>query len=101
MEPRSRHAQLVREIESHDYRYYVLDDPSVTDAHYDVLMRELRALEKEHPELLSAESPTQRVAGEARPYVTKIRRQHRMMSLDNAYSKEDMAEFHRRVLEGL
>lgn len=99
--PAERHAQLVREIEAHDYRYYVLDDPAVTDAAYDALMRELRVLEKEHPELVTPESPTQRVGGEARPYVTKVRREHRMFSLDNAYSAEDMAEFHRRVNEGL
>ena len=101
MDPRARHAQLVREIEAHDHRYYVLDDPVVTDAEYDALMRELRALEKDHPDLVTPESPTQRVAGAARPEVRKIRREHRMMSLDNAYSKEDMAEFQRRVIEGL
>lgn len=98
---RERHRALSREIHAHDYRYYVLDDPSVTDAQYDVLMRELKALEKAHPELVTPESPTQRVGGEARPFVTKVKREHRMFSLDNAYSAEDMAEFHRRVDEGL
>src|SRR5690349_15238462 len=98
---RERHSALVREIEAHDYRYYVLDDPKVTDAEYDALMRELKALAKEHPDLVSPESPTQRVGGEARPYITKVRREHRMYSLDNAYSAEDMTEFHRRVDEGL
>ena len=83
---RERHRALSREIHAHDYRYYVLDDPSVTDAQYDVLMRELKALEKAHPELVTPESPTQRVGGEARPFVTKVRREHRMFSLDNAYS---------------
>ena len=97
----ARHQSLVREIEAHDYRYYVLDDPSLTDAQYDALMRELRTLEKEHPELVTPESPSQRVAGQARPYVTKVHREHRMFSLDNAYSAEDMVEFHRRVDEGL
>jgi DNA ligase (NAD+) len=99
--PRARHHELVREIEAHDYRYYVLDDPSVTDAEFDALLRELRALELEHPDLATADSPTQRVGGEARAFVTKVRREHRMFSLDNAYSAEDMAEFHRRVDEGL
>ncbi len=98
---RSRHDELVRELQAHDYRYYVLDDPVVSDAEYDALMRELRALEAEHPDLVTPDSPTQRVAGEARPNVVKVRREHRMFSLDNAYSPADMLEFHRRVDEGL
>jgi DNA ligase (NAD+) len=97
----SEHARLVRELEAHEYRYYVLDDPVVTDAEFDVLMQKLRALEAEHPELVTADSPTQRVGGEARPFITKVRREHRMFSLDNAYSPEDMLEFHRRVAGGL
>ena len=59
--PATRHAALVREIEAHDYRYYVLDDPALSDAEFDALMRKLRALEAEHPELAGAHSPTQRV----------------------------------------
>lgn len=101
MKAADRHAQLVREIEAHDYRYYVLDDPVITDADYDALMRELRRIEAEHPELATPDSPTARVAGAARPYVTKVRREHRMFSLDNAYSSAEMADFHRRVREGL
>ncbi|HEY8078070.1 MAG TPA: hypothetical protein VIF62_28280, partial [Labilithrix sp.] len=101
MSPSERHKKLVREIEAHNYRYYVLDDPSITDADFDALLRDLKALEKEHPELQTPESPTQRVSGEARPYVTKVKREHRMYSLDNAYSPADMAEFHRRVDQGL
>ncbi len=103
MQPKAAqaHAQLVRDIEAHTYRYYVLDDPVVTDAEFDVLMQKLKALELAHPELVTADSPTQRVGGEARPFITKIRREHRMFSLDNAYSAEDMLEFHRRVEGGL
>ncbi len=103
MQPKAapEHAQLVREIEAHTYRYYVLDDPVVTDAQFDVLMQKLKALELAHPELVTADSPTQRVGGEARPFITKIRREHRMFSLDNAYSEGDMLEFHRRVEGGL
>lgn len=96
-----RHAELVREIQAHNYRYYVLDDPSVSDADFDKLLKELRALEAKHPELVTADSPTQRVGGEARASVVKVRHEHRMFSLDNAYSAEDMAEFHRRVEGGL
>jgi DNA ligase (NAD+) len=96
-----RHAQLVRQLESHTYRYYVLDDPIVSDADFDHLMRELRALEAEHPELATADSPTARVGGEARTSVAQVPHAVRMLSLDNAYSPEEMAEFHRRVRDGL
>lgn len=101
MDPKARHAALAREIAAHDYRYYVLDDPGVTDAQFDALLRELRAIEKEHPELATKASPSQRVGGEARPNAVKVKRKNRMFSLDNAYSAEDVAEFLRRVGEGL
>ena len=101
MDPKARHAALVTEIRTHDYRYYVLDDASVTDAEFDALMRELRAIEKEHPELATKASPSKRVGGEARPNAVKVKRKIRMFSLDNAYSEDDIAEFLRRVGEGL
>jgi len=101
MEPKARHAALAREIAAHDYRYYVLDDPNVTDAQFDALIRELRAIEKDHPELATKGSPSQRVGGEARPNAVKVKRKTRMFSLDNAYSAEDLSEFLRRVGEGL
>ena len=99
--PAARHEKLVREIEAHNYRYYVLDDPSLTDAAFDKLLIELKALEKQHPELITPESPTQRVAGQARASISKIRHEARMFSLDNAYSADDMTEFHRRIVDGL
>jgi DNA ligase (NAD+) len=101
MKPAERHAQLVREIDAHNYRYYVLDDPVVSDADFDKLLRELRALEEQHPELATADSPTRRVGGEARTRVVQVRRAVRMMSLDNCYSPDELAEFHRRVVDGL
>jgi DNA ligase (NAD+) len=101
MTPSERHAKLVREIDAHNYRYYVLDDPAVDDAVFDRLLRELRALETAHPELVTRHSPTQRVGGEARTSVVQVKHQTRMMSLDNAYSAEELAEFHRRVRDGL
>jgi DNA ligase (NAD+) len=101
MSPAERHAKLVREIDAHNYRYYVLDDPSVTDAAFDGLLRDLRALEKEHPELVTPSSPTQRVGGEARTKVAQVKHDVRMMSLDNAYSEDELAEFHRRIEDGL
>src|SRR5580658_5752266 len=97
----ARHAALVREIDAHNYRYYVLDDPIVGDAEFDGLLRELRAIEDEHPELQSPDSPTQRVGGEARTAAAQVKHAVRMMSLDNAYSSEALAEFHRRVVDGL
>jgi DNA ligase (NAD+) len=101
MTPAERHAQLVRQLDAHNYRYYVLDDPVVTDADFDRLMRELRTLEAEHPELATADSPTSRVGGEARTAVAQVRHAVRMLSLDNAYSADELAEFYRRVRDGL
>jgi DNA ligase (NAD+) len=101
MKPAERHAQLVREIDAHNYRYYVLDDPAVSDADFDRLLRELRALEAAHPELVTRHSPTQRVGGEARTSVVQVRHEVRMMSLDNAYSQDELEEFHRRIRDGL
>jgi DNA ligase (NAD+) len=91
----------VREIEAHNYRYYVLDDPIATDAEFDALMNELRRLEAAQPELATPDSPTRRVGGEARTTVIQVKRAVRMMSLDNVYSLEELSEFYRRVQEGL
>ncbi|MCL2447451.1 MAG: NAD-dependent DNA ligase LigA [Polyangiaceae bacterium] len=101
MDPATRHAQIVREIDAHNYRYYVLDDPVVSDATFDALLRELREIEATHPELATPDSPTQRVGGEARTAVVQVRHRVRMLSLDNAYAAEELAEFHRRVVVGL
>ncbi len=91
----------MREIEAHNYRYYVLDDPVVSDADFDWLMRELRAVEEAYPELESPDSPTRRVGGEARTSVVQVPHAVPMLSLDNTYAPEDLAEFHRRVVTGL
>lgn len=99
--PKDRHAKLVREIRAHDHRYYVLDDATVSDRDYDALLAELRALEAGHPELVTAESPTQRVAGAPRDEVKKAVHAERMMSLDNTYSEDELREFFRRVTDGL
>ncbi len=96
-----RHAALAREIAAHDHRYYVLDDPSVSDAAYDALLRELRELEAAHPELVTPASPTQRVAGAPREGFTRVTHRERMFSLDNAYAEDALAEFVRRVEGGL
>ena len=101
MTPTERHAELCKILADHNYRYYVLDQPSVSDAEYDRLFRELRELEKNDPALVTAASPTQRVGAEPREGFVKVTRAVRMLSLDNAYTEEDLREFDRRVREGL
>lgn len=96
-----RHQRLVREVQDHDYRYYVLDDPAVDDRVYDALYAELRALETAHPELVTADSPTQRVGHSPRSQLTTVAHVAPMMSLDNTYSEADVEEFDRRVRSGL
>ncbi len=100
-DPRARHEELVRAIRAHAYRYYVLDDPTVTDAEYDQLYNELVALERAHPELVTPDSPSRRVGGEPRGDLQKYERPVRMYSLDNAYSEADLREFDERVRRGL
>ncbi|MFS2125533.1 NAD-dependent DNA ligase LigA [Pseudomonas sp. Pseusp97] len=96
-----RIAQLRSELDDHNYRYYVLDEPSVPDAEYDRLFRELKALEAEHPELVTAESPTQRVGGAAASAFGEVRHEVPMLSLGNAFEEQDLNDFDRRVREGL
>ncbi len=97
----ARIAQLRADIAQHDYRYYVLDDPLVSDAEYDRLMRELRALEAAHPALVTTDSPTQRVAGKPRAGFGEVVHQVPMLSLDNAFTEEDVRGFDRRIHERL
>jgi DNA ligase (NAD+) len=97
----ARHAELVREIRAHDYRYYVLDDPTIADREYDGLYQELRALEARYPSLETRDSPTARVAGALRTDLRTVPHVERMMSLDNTYSEAEVGEFLRRVAGGL
>ena len=92
---------LRAELDQHNYRYHVLDEPSIPDAEYDRLFRELKALEAQHPELVSADSPTQRVGSAALTAFTQVRHEVPMLSLGNAFDETDMREFDRRVTEGL
>src|SRR5688572_2680170 len=96
-----RHAELSREIRAHDYRYYVLDDPLITDREYDELYHALRKLEEQYPELATHDSPTQRVGGTPRSELRMVTHVVPMMSLDNTYSEAELAEFARRVSGGL
>ena len=93
--------QLRAELDGHNYRYYVLDEPSVPDAEYDRLFRELQALEAEHPQLVTPESPTQRVGGEALAAFGEVRHEVPMLSLGNAFEEEDLLAFDRSVQSGL
>src|ERR1700692_3138890 len=97
-----RAAERLRdEIRHHEYQYYVQDQPEISDAEYDALMRQLQALEQENPELLTPDSPTQRVGGKPREGFRKVAHSTAMLSLDNALNEEELAAFHRRVTEGL
>lgn len=94
-------AQLRAEIERHNYRYYVLDDPTISDAEYDVLFRELQTLEAQYPELLTADSPTQRVGGKPLKAFAEVQHRTAMLSLNNAFSEEDVRAFDARIREAL
>ncbi|RZI82207.1 MAG: NAD-dependent DNA ligase LigA, partial [Pseudomonas sp.] len=89
------------ELDQHNYRYYVLDEPSIPDAEYDRLFNELKALEAEHPHLVTPDSPTQRVGGSALAAFSQIRHEVPMLSLGNAFEEADLREFDRRVVDGL
>jgi DNA ligase (NAD+) len=97
----ARIAALRREIAEHDYRYYVLDAPTVADAAYDGLFRELQALEAQYPALVTPESPTQRVGGAPAPAFGPVTHRVPMRSLNNAFSEAEVEAFDRRVREGL
>jgi DNA ligase (NAD+) len=97
----ARAAQLRAELAQHDYRYYVLDDPSVSDAEYDRLMSELRSLEAAHPQLVTADSPTQRVSGTPSAEFREVVHRVPMLSLDNVFSESDLEGFDRRIHERL
>jgi DNA ligase (NAD+) len=96
-----RVAELRALIEGHNYRYYVLDEPSIPDAEYDRLLRELQQLEADFPELASADSPSQRVGAAPLQDFAEVRHRYPMLSLANAFSAEETRLFHERVLKGL
>ncbi|MFF4169197.1 NAD-dependent DNA ligase LigA [Streptomyces sp. NPDC001744] len=94
---REKHAELAREIEEHRFRYYVKDQPVVSDGEFDGLLRSLEALEEEHPELRTPDSPTQKVAGQYETEFTAVEHRERMLSLDNAFDDEELAAWAERV----
>ncbi len=87
-----RAEDLRKQLEHHEYRYYVLDDPEISDAEYDALMRELREVEDAHPELRTPDSITQRVGGKPREGFVKVPHSSPMLSLDNALNEEELRE---------
>ncbi|MDG1731926.1 MAG: NAD-dependent DNA ligase LigA [Thalassotalea sp.] len=94
-------ATLCEQINSYNHQYYVLDEPTVPDAHYDRLMRELQALELAHPSLKQADSPTQKVGGEALKSFTQVEHQIAMLSLDNVFSEDEWQAFVKRITDKL
>jgi DNA ligase (NAD+) len=95
--PARRAEQLRAELRRHEHLYYVLDAPEITDAAYDALMNELKSIEAAHPELLTPDSPTQRVGGKPAEGFQKVAHSRPMLSLDNVYSAEELAAWDARV----
>lgn len=96
-----RAAALREQIDYHNYRYYVLDNPEIPDAEYDKLFRELQQLERDYPDLITPDSPTQRVGAAPLEAFGEVKHVVPMLSLDNAFSEEEVRAFDRRVREGL
>ncbi|MEW2524411.1 NAD-dependent DNA ligase LigA [Streptomyces sp. NPDC047071] len=94
---REQHAQLAERIEEHRFRYYVKDQPVISDAEFDKLLRSLEALEEQYPELRTPDSPTQKVAGAYETDFASVEHRERMLSLDNAFDDEELAAWAERV----
>ena len=92
---------LREKLRHHEYRYYVVDDPEISDAAYDRLMEKLKELETAHPELITPDSPTVRVGGAPRDGFQTVQHARPMLSLDNAFSYEALGDFDRRVRESI
>jgi len=98
---RERARELHTQLHEHNYRYYTQDDPLITDAEYDLLLRELQDLEAQYPQLAGPDSPTRRVGAPPLKAFGEVRHKLRMLSLDNAFSDDELVDFDRRVLEKL
>jgi DNA ligase (NAD+) len=98
-DPAGEAEKLREELRRHEYLYYVLDQPEISDAEYDVLMRRLQELEANHPDLATPDSPTQRVGGKPREGFVKVRHSSSMLSLENALNEGELRDFDRRVRE--
>ena len=89
--------KLRKELSEHNYNYYVLDSPTISDYEFDLKLQELQSLEVKYPEFYDANSPTQRVGGEVTKSFETIPHEFRMYSLDNSYSKEDLNDWETRI----
>jgi DNA ligase (NAD+) len=96
-----RISELVSLLSNYNYQYYVLDTPTVPDAEYDRLFRELQALEAQHPDLLNPQSPTQKVGGAALDKFEQVTHEVPMLSLDNAMVEDEFVAFHKRINDRL
>jgi len=96
-----RMRELAQELNEHNYRYYILAEPSISDYEFDMMLKELEALEKKYPELAAPDSPTKRVGGEVTKKFRTVKHRVPMLSLDNTYNMEDLSDFDRRVRETL
>ncbi len=94
-------AELKQQIEQHDYQYYVLDAPLISDQEYDVLFRRLQAIEQQYPQLISPDSPSQRVGGAPLKSFQEVSHRMPMLSLNNAFSEQEVAQFDKRIRESL
>src|SRR5687767_4091423 len=93
--------RLTKELDQHNFRYYVLDEPTISDQEYDLLLKQLMAIEEKHPELVSEASPTKRIGAKVLTSGPVVTHKAKMYSLDNTYSFEELKSWHERVLKGL
>ena len=98
---KKRMRELADEIDRHNYNYYVLSQPVISDYDFDMLMQELINLEKEHPDLASPDSPTQRVGGDITKEFVQVTHKYPMLSLSNTYSEDEIRDFDSRVRKAL
>ncbi|MBT8252375.1 MAG: NAD-dependent DNA ligase LigA, partial [Bacteroidia bacterium] len=97
MDIKSRIEALRTELREHNHRYYVLDDPIISDYEFDIKLKELQRLEDEHPEFIDPNSPTRRIGGEVTKDFKTTKHDHRMYSLDNSYSLDDLTDWENRI----
>lgn len=101
MSPEEKIKALRSELRTHNYNYYVLDSPTISDFDFDMKLKELQALESQHPELQDTNSPSMRVGGMVTKNFNTVVHEHRMYSLDNSYSKEDLEDWEKRIQRNL
>jgi DNA ligase (NAD+) len=100
-EAKQRVEQLTFDLNNHNYNYYVLDNPTISDFEFDKLLEELITIETKFPELITSTSPSQRVGGQITKTFATVKHKYPMLSLSNSYNEEDLLEFDRRVKDGL